>query len=140
MAVDTLGHLLAVHVTPTDEQERAQLQRLCKDVTQATDRPVQRAWVDQGYTGVGCIKGGAGQRDRPADHDVAGGEEEGVRVAAPALGGGAQLRLADEIPQGSRGTASDCPKWAGCISLSLRCSRCPLPHGCWLGQEVHNTL
>lgn len=36
MAVDTLGHLLAVHVTPTDEQERAQLQRLCKDVTQAT--------------------------------------------------------------------------------------------------------
>ena len=26
MAVDTLGHLLAVHVTPVNEQERAQLQ------------------------------------------------------------------------------------------------------------------
>lgn len=33
MAVDTLGHLLAVHVTPADEQERAQVQRLCEDAT-----------------------------------------------------------------------------------------------------------
>ena len=30
MAVDTLGHLLAVHVTPADEKERAQVQRLCE--------------------------------------------------------------------------------------------------------------
>ena len=32
MAVDTLGHLRAVHVTPADEQERAQVQRLCEDM------------------------------------------------------------------------------------------------------------
>ncbi len=51
MAVDTLGHLLAVHVTPADEQERAQVQRLCEDVQQATGHTVKLAWADQGYTG-----------------------------------------------------------------------------------------
>lgn len=51
MAVDTLGHLLAVHVTPADEQERAQVQRLCEDVHQATGNTVELAWADQGYTG-----------------------------------------------------------------------------------------
>ncbi len=51
MAVDTLGHLLVVHVTPADEQERAQVQLLCKDVQQARGHTVQLAWADQGYTG-----------------------------------------------------------------------------------------
>ena len=46
MAVDTLGHLLAVHVTPEDEQERAQ--RLCEDVEQTAGRRVQLAWADEG--------------------------------------------------------------------------------------------
>ena len=32
MAVDTLGHLLAVHVTPADEQMRAQVRTLCAQV------------------------------------------------------------------------------------------------------------
>jgi transposase len=41
MAVDTLGHLLAVHVTPADEQERAQVHKLCEDVQQATGHTVQ---------------------------------------------------------------------------------------------------
>ena len=56
MAVDTLGHLLAVHVTPADEQERAQVQRLCEDVQQATGQTVQLAWADQGYTGETASK------------------------------------------------------------------------------------
>ena len=50
MAVDTLGHLLAVHVTPADEQQRAQVQMLCEQVQQATGHTVQLAWADQGYT------------------------------------------------------------------------------------------
>ena len=49
MAVDTLGHLLAVHVTPADAQERAQVKRLCEDVQQATGHTVRLAWADQGY-------------------------------------------------------------------------------------------
>jgi len=51
MAVDTLGHLLAVHVTPADEQERAQVRILCEQVQQATGHTVELAWADQGYTG-----------------------------------------------------------------------------------------
>lgn len=52
----TLGHLLAVHVTPADEQERAQVHKLCEDVQQATGHSVQRAWADQGYTGEAASK------------------------------------------------------------------------------------
>ena len=51
MAVDTLGHLLALHVTPADEQERAQVQVLCEAVQQVTGNTVKFAWADQGYTG-----------------------------------------------------------------------------------------
>jgi transposase len=51
MAVDTLGHLLALHVTPANEQERAQVEELAKAVQEATDGHVELAWVDQGYTG-----------------------------------------------------------------------------------------
>lgn len=51
MAVDTLGQLLAVHVTPANEQERAQVAQLCEAVQEATGHSVTLAWADQGYTG-----------------------------------------------------------------------------------------
>ena len=51
MAVDTLGHLLALHVTPTDEQDRRQVAKLAEDVQATTGESVQLAFVDQGYTG-----------------------------------------------------------------------------------------
>lgn len=51
MAVDTLGLPLAVHVTPANEQERAQVTTLCEAVQQATGRTVKLAWADQGDTG-----------------------------------------------------------------------------------------
>jgi transposase len=50
-AVDTLGHLLALHVTPADEQDRAQVGKLAKAVQAETGRSVELAFVDQGYTG-----------------------------------------------------------------------------------------
>jgi transposase len=50
-AVDTLGHLLALHVTPADEQDRAQVEKLARAVQQLTDNSVELAYVDQGYTG-----------------------------------------------------------------------------------------
>jgi transposase len=50
-AVDTLGHLLAVHVTPANEQERAQVGALLAEVQQATGEKVTVAFADQGYTG-----------------------------------------------------------------------------------------
>jgi transposase len=50
-AVDTLGHLLALHVTPASEQDRAQVERLAAAVQAATGEAVELAYVDQGYTG-----------------------------------------------------------------------------------------
>ncbi|QBG93739.1 IS5 family transposase [Xanthomonas oryzae] len=51
MAVDTLGHLLAVQVTPANEQERAQVRSLAQEVQHVTGETVKIAFVDQGYTG-----------------------------------------------------------------------------------------
>jgi len=51
IAVDTLGHLLAVHITPANEQERAQVAELAAQVQEATEQSVTLAYVDQGYTG-----------------------------------------------------------------------------------------
>jgi transposase len=57
MAVDTLGHLLALLVTPANEQERAQVGALAKAVQEAgthrrwVGQNVEVAWVDEGYTG-----------------------------------------------------------------------------------------
>ena len=51
VAVDTLGNLLALTVTPANEQERAQVGELARQVQAVTQRHVELAWVDQGYTG-----------------------------------------------------------------------------------------
>jgi transposase len=51
IAVDTLGHLLALIVTAADEQDRAQVTALAERVQAATGEAVEVAFVDQGYTG-----------------------------------------------------------------------------------------
>ena len=50
-AVDTLGLLLAVRVTPASEQDRAQVGELAQQVQAVTGQTVELAYVDQGYTG-----------------------------------------------------------------------------------------
>jgi transposase len=52
LAVDTLGHLLALRVTPANEQDRAQVAQLAQAVQSATGETVEVAFVDQGYTGA----------------------------------------------------------------------------------------
>ena len=51
LAVDTLGYLLALHVTAANEQERAQVAELAQQVQEVTGAHVEIAFVDQGYTG-----------------------------------------------------------------------------------------
>lgn len=51
LAVDTLGQLLALHVTPANAQDRAQVAELAQAVQEATGEMVTVAYVDQGYTG-----------------------------------------------------------------------------------------
>jgi transposase len=50
-AVDTLGHLLALVVTPANAQDRAQVEELATALQEATGETVELAYVDQGYTG-----------------------------------------------------------------------------------------
>ena len=102
MAVDTMGNLLALTVTPADEQERSQVKALCE--------AVQRRHGRDGQAGVGGsgLHGRSGQGRCQGDGDrVAGGEaargEEGVRAAAQALGGGAQFRLDGEVQKAEPG-------------------------------------
>ena len=65
MAVDTLGHLIALHVTPASVDDRTQVGRLAEAVQAATGDSVDLAYVDQGYTG-----------DRPA----AAAEKQGITL------------------------------------------------------------
>jgi transposase len=51
LAVDTLGQLLALHVTPANAQDRDQVAELAAAVQEATGQTVTVAYVDQGYTG-----------------------------------------------------------------------------------------
>lgn len=70
LAVDTLGHLLALHVTPANAQDRAQVATLAAAVQAETGGTVTLAYVDQGYTG-----------DRPvADAEAHGITLEVVRL------------------------------------------------------------
>lgn len=51
LAVDALGHLLALHVTPASTDDRTEVGRLAEAVQAATGQSVELAYVDQGYTG-----------------------------------------------------------------------------------------
>jgi transposase len=51
LAVDTLGNLLTLLVTPANEQDRAQVAALAAQVQEVTGESVTLAYVDAGYTG-----------------------------------------------------------------------------------------
>jgi transposase len=67
-----LGHLLAVHVTPANKQDRAQVEELAKQVQEATGHNVQIAYVDAGYTG---------------EQAAEAAEEQGIRLEVVKLAG-----------------------------------------------------
>lgn len=56
LAVDTLGNLLSLHVTPANEQDRAQVGQLAQAVQEVTGHSVELAFVDAGYTGEPAAK------------------------------------------------------------------------------------
>jgi transposase len=61
VAVDTLGHLLALLVTPANEQDRAQVEELARQVQEVTGNNVQIAYVDAGYTGEAAAEAAEGE-------------------------------------------------------------------------------
>lgn len=52
LAVDTLGYLLTLRVTPASEQDRAQVKALAEQIQEVTGEMAEVAFVDQGYTGA----------------------------------------------------------------------------------------
>jgi transposase len=63
LAVDTLGHLLALCVTAANEQDRAQVAELAERVQAETGETVEIAYADQGYTGENAV-------DAAAEHGI----------------------------------------------------------------------
>ena len=59
VAVDTLGRLLALRVTPASEQERDQVGALAETVRMVTEENGQLAFVDQGCTGENAAEAAA---------------------------------------------------------------------------------
>jgi len=72
-AVDTLGHLLALKVTPANEQDRAQVGELAQAVQEATGQNVEVSYVNQGYTGAepAAQAGAKGMRLKVVKHHEA---------------------------------------------------------------------
>ena len=56
IAVDTLGHLLALKVTAASEGDREQVAALAEQVQEVTGSTVELAYVDQGYTGSAAVE------------------------------------------------------------------------------------
>jgi transposase len=54
--VDTLGNLLALHISPASEHDREQVEELVQAVQEATGESVELSYVDQGYTGEKAAK------------------------------------------------------------------------------------
>jgi transposase len=98
VAVDTLGHLLALHVTAANEQDRAQVKQIAQQVQEVTGQSVELIYVDQGYTG------------EQAANDA---KEEGI-----------QLQVV-KLPQAKRGFVLLPRRWVVERSLSwmARCRR-----------------
>lgn len=61
MAFDTLGHLLARHVTPANVDDCAEVGKLADAVQAATGETVELIYVDQGYTGENAAKAAGAQ-------------------------------------------------------------------------------
>ena len=128
MTVDTLGHLLALLVTPADQQERDQVEQLAEAVQEVTGKSVHLAFVDRGYTGEDAQK--AAKKHGIELHVVKLPQAitDGYAVGSAALCYFPVAGLWNVPFLGQRGsvacpkTTSVCPKrWRGC---TLPCSPC----------------
>jgi transposase len=59
LSTDTIGNPLAVVVSTADTQDRAEVDELSEKTQIATGNSVQKAWVDQGYTGKAAAEAAA---------------------------------------------------------------------------------
>ena len=101
-AVDTLGHLLALHVTPADEQDRAQVGELAGQVQQITGRTCRVGLCRSGLHWPGRRRGG-GRAWHPLGSGQAYRSQARLCAAAATMGGGEKLCLGRALsPPGPR--------------------------------------
>jgi len=60
IAVDTLGNLLSLAVTPANAQDRDQIAQLAEDIQAVTNQSVEIAFADGSYTGENASSAAAG--------------------------------------------------------------------------------
>jgi len=96
-AVDTLGHLLALHATPATADDRAEVGRLAEAVQATTGESVEVAYVDQGYTGERA-EAAAAEHGIRLEVVKLPQAKRGFVLFAPALGRRALLRLGHPLP------------------------------------------
>lgn len=105
------GHLLALHVTAADADDRAEIGRLAKAVPAATGENIEAARVDQGYTGAKLV---AAAREQGIEREVV----KHPRSGSPAWGnGGGETALRCRpirTPARSRPLRSRGPPGTGC--------------------------
>ncbi len=97
MAVDTLGHLLAVHVTPASADDRGEVERLARTVQAVTGDTVDIVYVDQGYTGERAATAAAAHGIALGSRQTAGGQAR-LRPTATLTGCRTIIRLEDPLP------------------------------------------
>jgi len=61
LAVDTLGHLLALYMTPANASDRKQVAELTKQVQNLTNGSVEIGFANAGYTGQPAAQAAAEQ-------------------------------------------------------------------------------
>ena len=102
VAVDTLGHLLALFVSPANEQDRAWVGELAGAVQEATGESVELA-----VRGSGLHRGATDRRSAGSWHEVGGGQAPGgqarLRALATPLGRGARFRMGVAIQAAGEG-------------------------------------
>lgn len=96
-AVDTVGHLLALHVTPANEQDRAQVETLAEQIQERTGRERPYSLRRSGLHRRGCSPGCGVERNGALCRQT-GGSQTRLRAAAQAMGGRAVLRLGLALP------------------------------------------
>jgi transposase len=130
IAVDTLGHLLAAHVTPADEQDRAQVEALAATVQQVTAQSVELVYVDQGYSG-----------QDPAE----AAQEHAIRLEVVKHTDAASCSCPDAgwwnaASPGQPASAASRATTNACQRPSEACTSSPLPASCSIRSHLYSLL
>jgi hypothetical protein len=91
-----LGHLLALHVTPANVDDRAEAGKLADAVQQATGESVELIHVDQGYTGEKAAEAAKAQGVERCVVKLAVAKKR-LRPIAQALGRRTFIRMDDAM-------------------------------------------